>query len=149
MPLTGPALTLCAVSGEQTWKKRPLLESVTSGVTVIIKNRTSLVVQWIGIHLPGQGTCIWSLMQEDPTCLGATRHVCYKYWACALEPRSHNYWTLWCHYWNPPSLEPCGTAREAGATRRPQAAPGGSSPLTTTGEKPEQRRRPSTAKINM
>ena len=30
---------------------------------------TSLVVQWIRIHLPVQGTWVVSLIQEDPTCL--------------------------------------------------------------------------------
>ena len=35
--------------------------------------RTSLVVQWIGLCLPMQGTGVRSLVQEDPTCLGATK----------------------------------------------------------------------------
>ena len=34
--------------------------------------RTSLVVQWIRIHLPIQGTWVGSLVQEDPICLKAT-----------------------------------------------------------------------------
>ena len=33
---------------------------------------TSLVVQWIRICLPGQGTQVQSLVQEDVTCCGAT-----------------------------------------------------------------------------
>ena len=53
---------------------------------------TSLVAQWLRIHLPMQGTRVWSLVQEDPTCRGATEPVCHNYWACALEPASHNYW---------------------------------------------------------
>ena len=28
--------------------------------------KTSLVVQWLGIHLLEQGTQVWSLVQEDP-----------------------------------------------------------------------------------
>ena len=32
-------------------------------------NRTSLVAPWLRIHLPMQGTCVWSLVREDPTCL--------------------------------------------------------------------------------
>ena len=32
---------------------------------------TSLVVQWIRICLPMQGTWVWSLVQEDSTCRGA------------------------------------------------------------------------------
>ena len=27
-----------------------------------------------------------SLVQEDPTCLGATKSVCHSYWACAPKP---------------------------------------------------------------
>ena len=53
---------------------------------------TSLVVQWLRIHLPVQGTWVWSLVREDPTCRGATKPVRHNYWACALEPASHNYW---------------------------------------------------------
>ena len=40
-----------------------------------------------------QGTRVRALVQEDPTCRGATKPVCHKYWACALEPTSHNYWS--------------------------------------------------------
>ena len=63
----------------------------------IIKNSltglgTSLVVQWLRIHLPMQGTRVWALVQEDPTCRGATKPMCHNYWACALEPTSHNSW---------------------------------------------------------
>ena len=34
---------------------------------------TSLVAQWIRIHLPIQGTRVWSLVQEDSTCCRATK----------------------------------------------------------------------------
>ena len=37
-------------------------------------------------------TGIWSLVWEDPTCLRATQPVRPNCWACALEPRNHNYW---------------------------------------------------------
>ena len=39
----------------------------------------SLVVQWLRICLPMQGTRVRALVWEDPTCRGATR------------PMSHNY----------------------------------------------------------
>ena len=42
-------------------------------------NKTFLVVQWIRIHLPMQGTQTQSLVWEDPTCHGVTK------------PASHNY----------------------------------------------------------
>ena len=35
-------------------------------------NKTSLVVQWLRIPLPMQGTQVQSLLQEDSTCHGAT-----------------------------------------------------------------------------
>ena len=39
----------------------------------------SLVVQWLRIRLPMQGTRVRALVREDPTCRGATK------------PSSHNY----------------------------------------------------------
>ena len=36
------------------------------------RNETALVVQWIGICLPMQGTQVRSLVWEDSTCYGAT-----------------------------------------------------------------------------
>ena len=52
--------------------------------------RTSLVVQWLRICLPMQGTQVPSLVQEDPTCHVATKPVNHNYWtwvprACALH----------------------------------------------------------------
>ena len=37
----------------------------------------SLVAQWLGIHLPMQGALVRALVQEDPTCHGATK-LCAK-----------------------------------------------------------------------
>ena len=54
---------------------------------------TSLVVQWLRIRLPMQGTQVRALVQEDPTCCRATKPVCNSYWGCTLEPASHNYWS--------------------------------------------------------
>ena len=52
----------------------------------------SLVVQWLRIHLPMQGTQVKSLVREDPTCRGTTKPVHHSYWACTLEPTLRNYW---------------------------------------------------------
>ena len=52
---------------------------------------TSLVVQWLRIRLPMQGTRVQSLVSEDPTGRGATKPVHHNYQAYALEPVSHNY----------------------------------------------------------
>ena len=69
---------------------------ITTNYWTIIDRKTlelgiSLVAQWLGIHLPMQGTGVWALVQEDPTCHGATKPVRPNYWACALEPVSHSY----------------------------------------------------------
>ena len=40
---------------------------------------TSLVAQWLRIHLPMQGTQVQSLVQEDPTCHGAAKPVHHNY----------------------------------------------------------------------
>ena len=39
----------------------------------------SLVVQWLGICLPVQGTRVRALVREDPTCCGATKPVRHNY----------------------------------------------------------------------
>ena len=53
----------------------------------------SVLAQSLRIRLPMQGTRVWALVREDPTCHGATKPVCHNYWACALEPVRHNYWS--------------------------------------------------------
>ena len=40
---------------------------------------TSLVAQWLRIHLPMQGTWVRALVREDPTCCGATKPVRHNY----------------------------------------------------------------------
>ena len=40
---------------------------------------TSLVVQWLRIRLPVQGTQVRALVWEDPTWRGATKPVCHNY----------------------------------------------------------------------
>ena len=42
------------------------------------------------IHLPVLESWVWSLVQKDITCCGATKPVCHKYWASALEPVLHS-----------------------------------------------------------
>ena len=54
--------------------------------------RTPLVVQWLRICLPMQGTRVWALVWEDLTCRGVTKPVRHNYWIGTLEPVSHNYW---------------------------------------------------------
>ena len=67
-------------------------------VNQIIMLGTSLMVQWLRIHLSMQGKWVPSLVQEDPTCCGATKPLHHNYWAhvpqllkpMRLEPVLHN-----------------------------------------------------------
>ena len=45
----------------------------------VISVGTSLVVQWLRIHLPVQGTQVRSLVLEYHTCCGATKPERYNY----------------------------------------------------------------------
>ena len=45
--------------------------------------RASLVVQWLRVRLPIQGTRVRALVWEDPACRRATGPVSHNYWACA------------------------------------------------------------------
>ena len=69
-------------------------------------SRASLVAQWLRIHLPMQGTWVRTLVQEDPTCHGATKPGHHNYWACSLEPVSHNCWARTPQLLKPVRLEP-------------------------------------------
>ena len=81
--------------------------------------RASLVAQWLRVRLPMQGTWVQALVQEDPTCRGATGPVCHSCWACTLEPASHNSW-----------------AHVPGARARQREATTMRSPLTATRSSP-------------
>ena len=72
----------------------------------------SLVVQWLRICLPIQGTRVRALVREDPTCRGATKPALHNYWAWALQPASHNYWGC-----VPQLLSPRATTTETHAPR--------------------------------
>ena len=43
------------------------------------KSRTSLVVQWLRVRLPIQGTWVQSWFRKIPTCHGAAEPVCHNY----------------------------------------------------------------------
>ena len=43
--------------------------------------RTSLVVQWIRLCMPMQGTRVQSVVQEDPACHGATKPMHHNCWS--------------------------------------------------------------------
>ena len=82
----------------KTKTKKNLRSSVMSKlgscrVKIQPKFGASLVVQWLRIRLPMQGTQVRAVVPKDPTCHGATKPMRHNYWACSLEPASHNYWT--------------------------------------------------------
>ena len=130
---------------------------------VLKKNllRTSLVVQWLRIRLPVQGTWVRALVREHPTCRGATKPVCYNYracslepmshncWACALEPVSHNYWACVSQLLKPMCLEPCSATAEATAMRSLCTAMKSSACLLQLEKKPTRSNKdPAQPKIN-
>ena len=70
------------------------------------------MAQWLRICLPMQGTRVWSLVREDPTCRGATKPVRHNYWACALElwattAETHTPRARAPQQEKPPQWEPC------------------------------------------
>ena len=48
-------------------------------IVKIINIGTSRVAQWLGIHLPMQGTRVGALVREDPTCHRAMKPVHHNY----------------------------------------------------------------------
>ena len=74
--------TISPCSTKQTGKDR---ENKIQGHNKAKKTGTCLVAQWLRIRLPMQGTRVWALVREDPTCRGATKPVCHNYWACVLQ----------------------------------------------------------------
>ena len=53
-----------------------------------------------------QGTQVQSLVEEDPTCYGATKPTCHNYWVHALEPGNCNYRAHVLQLRRPEHLEP-------------------------------------------
>ena len=66
---------------------------------------TSLVAQWLRVHLPMQGTRIRALVREDPTCRGATK------------PRASQLLSLCSRAREPQLLSPRAATTEARAPR--------------------------------
>ena len=60
----------------------PTLGIYPKKTKTLIRNavsRTSLVAQWLRIHLPMQGTRVQALVREDPTCRGAAKPMHHNY----------------------------------------------------------------------
>ena len=86
------------------WERKVPKEIVMP--VIIMWQWGSLVVQWLRICLPMQGTWVRALVRDDPTCCGATKPLHHNYWACALEPTSHNYRACLPQLLKPACLEP-------------------------------------------
>ena len=96
---------------------------------------TSLVVQWLRILLPIQGTLVQALLWEDPTCHGATNPMHHNYWACALDPMSHNYWAR-ATTTNPVCLEPVLHNKRSHRNEKPMHHNEEQPPLAATKKSP-------------
>ena len=88
--------SLPRLNQEQTENmNRPITSNEIETVIKNLPTGTSLVVQWLRMHLPMHRPGVWSL-QENPTCHGATKPVSYNYWACMPQlpkpvgPRAHD-----------------------------------------------------------
>ena len=97
---------------------------------------TSLVAQWLRICLSMQGTRVRALVQEDPTCRGATKPVHHNYWACALELMSHNYWASMPQLLKLTCLEPMFCNKRSHHNEKPAHRNQEELPLATTRESP-------------
>ena len=92
------------------------------------------MVQWMGIHLPNQGTWVRALVWEDPKSHGATTPVHHRHWVCV--------WQLL----NPASPEPTLHSKKSHGSEKPVHR-NKQWPLLTQGEKARaQRGRPGAAK---
>ena len=108
---------------------------------------TSLVAQWLRIRLPMQGTRVQALVQEDPTCRGATKPSCHNYGACALQPISHNYRACVPQLLKPVRLEPVLHNKEKPLAMRSPCTTAKSRPRSPQLEKARtQHRRPNATK---
>ena len=56
------------------------LQNQIIGQYIKMDDRASLVAQWLRIRLPMQGTRVWALVWEDPTCCGTAKPVRHNYW---------------------------------------------------------------------
>ena len=131
------------VKDETTREIKKYLEmKMKSQHTKTYGGRASLVVQCLRILLPmqgTQGTQVLPLVWEDPTCCGATKPVHHNYLAWALEPVSHNYWSLRAY-------SPSSATREATTVRSLCTTMKGSSCLSQLEKALVQQQRPNATK---
>ena len=105
------------------------------------KCRASLVVQWLRICLPMQGTWVQFLVWEDPTCCGAMKPMCQSHW-----PLLSSLWAS-CNYRARVPWSPHSVTREAVPTRSPRTATK-SSPCSPQPENTRSNEDPAQSKTN-
>ena len=71
----------CAAFSSRQPALRNLGSQLLYTATVKTCDDQSLVVQWMRLHLPTQGTRVQSPVQEDSTCLRTTKPMCHNYWS--------------------------------------------------------------------
>ena len=73
---------------------------------------TSFVVQWVRIQ-------VWSPVQENSTCPGATKPVQHGYWGHALETMSWNCWAHGPQFLKPRKSRACALKQEDHHNEKP------------------------------
>ena len=109
------------------WREvKSFLESVGSWLPSVQNNPhgTSLVKLWVRMCLSLQGTRVWSLVQEDSTCLRTTK------------PRSCNYWAHVLQLLKPSNLEPVLYNKRSHRNEKPACCNKNWHLLMTTRENP-------------
>ena len=98
----------------------------TDRIRILTNNRrgTSLVVQWIRIHLLIQGTQVWSLVWEESMCRRATKPVHQDFWTCVPRARAPQQekrpqWEAWTR---PRGVAPVSPQPEKARTQPPRPA---------------------------
>ena len=76
--------TVHGVTKSWTWMSDQAQHSKHVRQSLKMRSWISLVVQWLRILLPMQGTQVRSLIWKDPTRCGAAKPTHYDCWACAL-----------------------------------------------------------------
>ena len=87
------------------------------------KFQTPLVVQWVGVHLPMQGTQVPSVLWEDPTCHRATKALQQTPKPVLQSLRAAITQPTCCSYWSPLTTEPVPHKRSHGMHCNARAAP--------------------------
>ena len=101
-----------------------LKTSLKNSLLKILEEKTFLMVQWLRIPLPMEGTQIWFLVQEDSTCHGGTKLMCQLFSPCfrihALQQEKPQQWE---DRTQQSSHKPLQLAKVCMYQQRPSAAP--------------------------